>query len=120
MRTLILVTLILLTWTGLAVADRHASCSECGQMYVLSKKGVGFARHHVGKCPNCRITIEIDPTKIPKPSMWTLLTSFTDALRGTDNRFGDHDGDGVFNVHDADYEGILWSAGPITVSRSGS
>ncbi|MDP7034693.1 MAG: hypothetical protein QF752_09405 [Planctomycetota bacterium] len=119
MRPLLLLFLAFFVWTPLASADRHASCSECGKIYVLSRKGVGFARDHRGACANCRTKIEVDVTKLPTslPTPWDLLLAFADALTGTDNRFGDHDHDGIFNVHDTDYEGVLWSAGAVTVRR---
>jgi len=51
--------------------------------------------------------------------VWGVLKAFFEALAGEDNRFGDEDGDGVFNVNDDDYEGTVWSAGPVTVEADG-
>ncbi len=42
---------------------------------------------------------------------WDILEAFFGALLGEDNRFGDHDGDGIFNVDDPDYAGTVWDAG---------
>lgn len=51
--------------------------------------------------------------------VWGVLKAFFEALAGEDNRFGDHDEDGIFNVNDDDYEGTVWSAGPVTVEADG-
>lgn len=53
-------------------------------------------------------------------SLWTILRVFVETLTSAeDNRFGDHDDDGTINARDDDYEGTLWSNGPITVSGGG-
>ena len=52
--------------------------------------------------------------------MWGLLKALGESFFGTDNRFGDHDNDGVFNVNDDDYEGTTWEAGPVRATGGGN
>lgn len=50
----VLVVVVVATSAQRASAQQHAACCFCGDWYVLSEEGFGFARHHVDLCPDCK------------------------------------------------------------------
>jgi len=96
---------VILEYTGSSLLiEHHIVCGD-GRVVVFTS----YLSHVDERDVQKLIDRVFDASSIPGiPDAWDFLEAFIEAVGAEDYRFDDHDGDGIINAHDEDYDGPLF------------